>query len=767
VLPELEKLPKVTGGLGKALENLADTGQQSLARVGAAFAPLVEKAIPLIEQLLTGVADVATRFTELPAPIQAAIGALVAMAAGIGPVLLAVGQIGGVITAAMPALTGLATFFGTTVAVLGGWAVAIAAATAALVAFGVWVYDNWDAITATLAQAWDGLTEMWTSVWGPLLPYIQAIWEGIKSATIGAWNAVADALSTVWNSIKSVASTVWGGIVSVFQTFLEWAAKIPGASKLMNLDDAWRSAQKASAEMEKAAKATTEVAKASDKAERPINALAGQLAKTATKAKEKTEAYEPLVNKSAELFALAKTLNSEYEKHAKALAEARIRAHDLTVELPDLTAEGEALAAAIAKANTEAGALSGYQIPNLTQALGTVEGAIKPIEDAYKQLGITSTYELEQQASEATTAYATIKNSGVASAQDIDRAWVAMEEKRIAAAKAAGQTIPAEQLAALEKMKTQLDTELPKQSTAWSDWSKQVSTIATDFSRDLSKLLFDGETSWAEKGKAALGSLGQSVSRMFIEPANKAIGDFIAGTLADLMGGKGFGGVLDRVKGIGDSITGIFGSGGAAGGSAAAARPPAAGGGGGGAAGAAAGWMGTVNMVSGVVSAVADVVSAIGTVRLEGTMNAVEHNTRYAMMYLGERADGGITTAALKTVEALHWVNGSLDDIRRRMAEAIEPPLAASRATLEHVARTLDVLSDPLTWGSAATRAIEQTINNISGQLFDLRSTAALIRSDMMTAGRNWTVTFYGDPIARLVGEQIMAELQAQGARIG
>lgn len=42
--------------------------------------------------------------------------------------------------------------------------------------------------------------------------------------------------------------------------------------------------------------------------------------------------------------------------------------------------------------------------------------------------------------------------------------------------------------------------------------------------------------------------------------------------------------------------------------------------------------MSTINMVSGIASAVGSIVGAVGTMRLEGTMNAVEHNTRYLMI---------------------------------------------------------------------------------------------------------------------------------------
>jgi hypothetical protein len=48
----------------------------------------------------------------------------------------------------------------------------------------------------------------------------------------------------------------------------------------------------------------------------------------------------------------------------------------------------------------------------------------------------------------------------------------------------------------------------------------------------------------------------------------------------------------------------------------------------------------------------------------ETSLNAIEHNTRYSMMYLGERSDGGIMTASLKTLEQVGYAVKDLDNIK-------------------------------------------------------------------------------------------------------
>lgn len=163
-------------------------------------------------------------------------------------------------------------------------------------------------------------------------------------------------------------------------------------------------------------------------------------------------------------------------------------------------------------------------------------------------------------------------------------------------------------------------------------FSSQVSTIFTDLSRRVTDILFDGDSSWGEKGKAMLDELGKSVTRLFVEPATAAISGFMSGVLKDLLGGKGFGGILDGLREIGSAIGGVFGGGASAAGTAAGGAGSAAGsagGAGGGATSGLGGLAGGINLVSGVVSAISGVFSAIGTFRLEGTMNAVEESTRY------------------------------------------------------------------------------------------------------------------------------------------
>jgi tape measure domain-containing protein len=132
VIAGLERLPAVSGGVKNAMENLRDSSRAALTSIGQSLIPVLEKLTPVIEGLLGQVVKLAEWFRNLPAPVQAAVGAVVAFAAALGPVLVAIGGLTAAVGAAMPALTGLAVFFGTSVGALGTWTATIGLAVAAL-----------------------------------------------------------------------------------------------------------------------------------------------------------------------------------------------------------------------------------------------------------------------------------------------------------------------------------------------------------------------------------------------------------------------------------------------------------------------------------------------------------------------------------------------------------------------------------------------------------------------------------------------------------
>lgn len=680
VVAGLEKIPPVTGGIKNSFENLADSAKQSWAKIGQALIPVVEKAAPLLENLLTSVGDLAEWFMKLPAPVQGAALAVAGMAAAIGPLMLGLGGLLGVIGQLQVALPAIAAFFGTTVGGLAIWAAGIGVVVAALTALGVWVYQNWEPIVAVLKQAWEGIQELWTATWSAITGAVEAVWDGyvammhlmwdpviaffsaiwdfvgpyftqaweaVAGALAAVWNGIKSTAETVWNGLKATAETVWGAITGAVQKFLEWAAKIPGVAKLMNLDEVWASTKKAAEEMEKAADATKKVGDSAEKATPKIRIMSEEEKKAAKEAKKAAEKAAERYQKAQE--EMLKRYDAELKKgkeFIKWLEESNRKIEQMDA---DLAKSKTQLALDYQKAHEQmrAETLKTVEVvkPAMDRIPPAIQEAIKKsgeLETSFKNLGINSAAELGKQADQAATDYKRIMESGTASARDIDRAWVEAEEKRIAAARAFGTDIPAEQLKALNEMKAQLDTKLPEQKGVWENFGTQVSTVITNFAQDVSKSLWEGGTSWGEKGKELLKSLGQAVTSAFIEPATAAISGFITGAIKDLLGGEGLGGIFGSLTKIGDKFGDIFGKTGGI--ESAAGGVPGVGGAGGGAGGAGgaaagAGLAGTIGAIGSVASAISGIIGNFQMAKMETTLNAIEESTRYLKIGLVTQAD--------------------------------------------------------------------------------------------------------------------------------
>lgn len=172
------------------------------------------------------------------------------------------------------------------------------------------------------------------------------------------------------------------------------------------------------------------------------------------------------------------------------------------------------------------------------------------------------------------------------------------------------------------------------------EFDREVSTIVTNMTQGITDSLWSGEFSWKEKGLAALTDLGKAATSLFIQPFTDAIAKFIAGALTDLLSGKGLGGILDKLKGIGDAVGSVFGGGA---GAATGAAGTAAGGAtsaGGSIAGAAGGSIATwMTAISGAVSAVTGIIGIFQTSNTNDRLWQIEENTRYTKGYFETALD--------------------------------------------------------------------------------------------------------------------------------
>jgi hypothetical protein len=273
-------------------------------------------------------------------------------------------------------------------------------------------------------------------------------------------------------------------------------------------------------------------------------------------------------------------------------------------------------------------------------------------------------------------------------------------------------------------------------------FATNVSTVITNFAQDISKSLWDGDMSWGEKGKSLLKSLGQAVTSSFIEPATQALSNFISGALADLLGGKGFGGIMDSIKGIGGAFGGIFGGGDKPGVPGVPSIPGTGGGGAaGGIGGALGGALGWVNAIGGIASGIMGFFQGR---QQEKTLNAIEESTRYLKIGLVTQGDSLLSDSHIMrniatNMEANYW--------------------GTTIPTWTSILTAIETAIDWLKWIEYPARMINGSIQAIE---IDTRAMAANIER-VVSGERTLTVNLNGtDP--DVVSSRVAQQMRMQGA---
>ena len=313
----------------------------------------------------------------------------------------------------------------------------------------------------------------------------------------------------------------------------------------------------------------------------------------------------------------------------------------------------------------------------------------------------------------------------------------------------------------MEQLEKDLGTHHDTQMEAWKTFEKDVKKDFDDTFKAMEDLLITGKGSFSDIMQKMWQSLAQDALDLFLAPLKKAIEDFLATTIKDLLGSGGFGGVSDAISKLGKDLSGLFGSGASAAGGVPSSVPgipnvpmtaPAPPGG----ASAATGAIGSsltsiVGMVSGVVSAISGVISNFQFAHMIDDLKSIEHNTRYTMMYVGDRADGGILGILFKIDEELAWGNltkatENLRDLFLDWSGLVAPIFKAIQDAVEgygpYIADSKDALMD--------IRDIVQGLSEITAKGF---------------AQLNVTVTATGvttAEAAKILGDQIAANLSRQ-----
>lgn len=214
---ELEKIPKVSGGMANALENVSDSVKIAFSTFGES----IDKAIGLTD-ILNGLGetinDIADWFKGLDPNLQTAIVSFTGLASVLGPVIFAVGSLakmiasGGVLSAGLTALTG-----------------PIGAIALAVIALATVIITYWDEIKQVITDSrifdeamalWDNFTGMIKGVINAFLSFSKFVWANLKDTIVPYFESAFSGAITVIRSFIGVVSGVFQVLKGVFT--LSW-----------------------------------------------------------------------------------------------------------------------------------------------------------------------------------------------------------------------------------------------------------------------------------------------------------------------------------------------------------------------------------------------------------------------------------------------------------------------------------------------------------------------------------------------------------------
>jgi len=176
---------------------------------------------------------------EVARTIVLVAGGVAAFAAAILPCIVAVKTISFAVAALQAGFMLLASPMGL-----------IIVAIAALVAAGIWLYTNWEQVSATLSRIWSAITvavsifcieasQTLHQIWDGIGAWFQSVWDGVKATFQGVLAFVTGTFqagwSAAWNAVSGVFSSIWNGFKGVAQSVLDWiASKLNSVIGLIN-----------------------------------------------------------------------------------------------------------------------------------------------------------------------------------------------------------------------------------------------------------------------------------------------------------------------------------------------------------------------------------------------------------------------------------------------------------------------------------------------------------------------------------------------------
>jgi TP901 family phage tail tape measure protein len=137
---------------------------------------------------------------------------------------------------------------------------------------------------------------------------------------------------------------------------------------------------------------------------------------------------------------------------------------------------------------------------------------VEQMEAKFKELGLTSSSSLRLAADKANKIFEEIVADAASSEEDILRAWV----KSIQAAIEAGEKLDPATLKQYRAIRHTVDDSLNEMEKGWKHFSREVSTVFTDMSREIAEVIFEAKD-FGEAMRDIAKSIGKAILREIIE----------------------------------------------------------------------------------------------------------------------------------------------------------------------------------------------------------------------------------------------------------
>jgi len=242
IVAELEKMPKVSGGIQNSFENLSDTIEQALIPLGNV---LLKAIVPAINVITPAIESLSQKFSSLSPTTQAVTVGLGVFAAALGPIVVGLGAVTAAIgTLGVPAVAAITALGAAATALGAAWATnfggireltqqAFAEMSKATREQGAvivgWWKENLPLIKQTVQTVLNAVKAFWSKHGAEVVAVIKTSWQ-ILSATIGT------AIKTVLGVIKLGMQVINGDWSGAWKTLIQTAqAAVGGVAKVIGL----------------------------------------------------------------------------------------------------------------------------------------------------------------------------------------------------------------------------------------------------------------------------------------------------------------------------------------------------------------------------------------------------------------------------------------------------------------------------------------------------------------------------------------------------